>query len=73
MSIDPETLELIHADIDGIASENDRIRLRAAIAADAAVRDEYRRLSSLFDILARVRREEPPSGIVPIVMWAIHR
>lgn len=71
MSIDPETLALIHADIDGLASEPDRIRLRAAIEADAAVRDEYRRLSRLGDVLARVQREDPPSFIAQGVMWAV--
>jgi anti-sigma factor RsiW len=71
MSIDPEVLELIHADIDGIGTEHDRNRLRAAIAGDEAVRDEYRRLRGLGDVLARVQREEPPSRIAPAVMTAV--
>ena len=44
MSIHPEILDLIHAEIDGVASEADQVRLRDAITRDAAVRDEYRRL-----------------------------
>ena len=44
MSINPEILELIHAEIDGTATPAEQLRLRDAIAGDAAVRDEYRRL-----------------------------
>ena len=71
MSIDPEILELIHSDIDGVASEQDHVRLRAAIAGDAEVRDEYRRLRGLQDLLAQVEREEPPRQLAPAVMKAI--
>ena len=71
MSIHPEILELIHAAIDGVATEAEQIRLRDAIARDASVRDEYRRLQGLSDLLARVEREEPPARLVPSVMRAV--
>ena len=71
MSIDPETLELIHAAIDGVATESEQIKLKDAIARDAAVRDEYRRLQGLSDLLSRVEPEEPPVQLVPGVMRAV--
>ena len=71
MSIHPEILELIHAAIDGVATEAEQIRLRDAIAKDAAVRDEYRRLQGLSELLARVEPEEPPARIVPSIMRAV--
>src|SRR6185295_20251249 len=61
MSIQPEILDLIHAEIDGVASEAELIRLRDAINGDVAVRDEYRRLRGLCDILARVEPAAPPA------------
>jgi hypothetical protein len=71
MSIHPEILDLIHAEIDGVASEADLIRLRDAINSDAAVRDEYRRLHGLCDILSRVERVAPPAHLAPGVMRAV--
>jgi len=71
MSIHPEILELINAAIDGVATEAERLRLRDAITRDAAVRDEYRRLQGLSDLLARVEPEEPPEQLAPSVMRAV--
>lgn len=71
MSIHPEILDLIQADIDGVASEADQVRLRDAITNDAAVRDEYRRLRGLCDILARVEPTAPPAQLAPSVMRAV--
>jgi len=71
MSIHPEILELIHAAIDGVATEAEQLRLRDAIARDPAVRDEYRRLQGLSELLSRVEPEEPPAGLVPSVMRAV--
>jgi hypothetical protein len=71
MSIHPEILELIHAEIDGVASEAELIRLRDAINGDAAVREEYRRLRGLCDILSRVEPTAPPPHLAPSVMRAV--
>jgi hypothetical protein len=71
MSIHPEILELIHAEIDGVASEAELIRLRDAISGDAAVREEYRRLRGLCDILSRVEPAAPPPQLAPSVMRAV--
>jgi anti-sigma factor RsiW len=68
MSIHPDLIELIHADIDGVASEADQLRLREAIGRDPEVRDEYRRLRGLSDILARVAPEKPADDLVPSVL-----
>jgi hypothetical protein len=67
MSIHPEILELIHAELDGIATEKEHARLRDAIAADPEVRDEYRRLVGLAEVLRRVDHEEPPALLVAAV------
>jgi anti-sigma factor RsiW len=71
MSIHPDILELIHAEIDGLASEADLIRLRDAIRSDAAVREEYRRLRGLCEILSRVEPAAPPAQLAPSVMRAV--
>jgi hypothetical protein len=71
MSIHPEIVELIHAEIDGVATEAQQVRLRDAITRDAEVRDEYRRLRGLCDLLARVEPEAPPAQLVPSVMRAV--
>ena len=71
MSIHPEILDLIHADIDGVATEAEQVLLRDAIAGNASVRDEYRRLRGLCDVLAQVERVAPPAQLAPAVMRAI--
>ena len=71
MSIHPEILDLIHAEIDGVATEAERIRLRDAITGDAEVRDEFRRLRGLCDILARVEPAAPPTQLAGSVMRAV--
>lgn len=71
MSIHPEILDLIHAEIDGVATEAELIRLRDAINGDVAVRDEYRRLRGLCDILSRVEPAAPPAHLAPSVMRAV--
>jgi anti-sigma factor RsiW len=68
MSIHPDLIELMHADIDGLASEAEQRSLREAIARDPEVRDEYRRLRGLSDILARVAPEMPEDDLVPSVL-----
>lgn len=71
MTVDPDILDLIHADIDGVATEHDRVRLREALARDPEVRDEYRRLRGLGDLLARVGHEAPSASLAPAVMQTI--
>jgi anti-sigma factor RsiW len=71
MSIHPDTLALIHATIDGVATEAEQLLLRDAIARDAEVRDEYRRLCGLCALLAQIEPEEPPAQVVPGVMRAV--
>jgi hypothetical protein len=71
MSIHPEILDLIHSEIDGVATEAEQVRLRDAIRNDAAVRDEYRRLRGLSDVLSRVEPAAPPAQLAPGVMRAV--
>ena len=71
MNIHPEILELIHAEIDGVATEAQQVRLRDAISRDTAVREEYRRVRGLCDVLAQVEPAEPPAQLAPNVMRAI--
>ena len=44
MSLNPEILELIHADIDGVATASEQVRLRDIISRNSEAREEYRRL-----------------------------
>jgi hypothetical protein len=71
MSINPEILDLIQAELDGVATDSERIRLRDAITDNAEVRDEYRRLRGLCDVLAQVQPEAPPARLAPAVMHAL--
>jgi hypothetical protein len=71
MSIHPEILDLIQAELDGVATDAERVRLRDAITANAEVRDEYRRLRGLCDVLAQVEPEAPPARLAPAVMQAV--
>lgn len=71
MSVHPEISDLIQAELDGVATDAERIKLRDAIARDAAVRDEYRRLRGLCDVLAQVEPEAPPARLAPAVMHAV--
>jgi anti-sigma factor RsiW len=71
MKIPDEILDLIHAELDGVATDAQKARLREAIASDPAVRDEHRRLLGLCEALAQVAPEEPPAHLVPGVMWSV--
>jgi len=68
MSIHPDVYELIHADIDGVASPAQKAALREAIARDPLVHDEYRRLKGLCELLASVPPEAPQADLAPAVM-----
>jgi len=68
MSIHPDIYELIHAEIDGVASSAQRAALREAISRDPAVSDEYRRLKGLCELLASVPPVEPAAGLAPAIM-----
>ena len=71
MSIHPDVYELIHAEIDGVASSAQQAALREAIARDPVVQDEYRRLKGLCELLASVPPEAPRADLVPAVMRRI--
>jgi anti-sigma factor RsiW len=68
MSIHPHVYELIHAEIDGVASPAQQAALREAIARDPLVHDEYRRLKGLCELLASVPAEAPHADLAPAVM-----
>jgi len=68
MSMKPELLELIHAELDGVASPSQQDALRDAIARDPAAHDEYRRLKGLCELLASVAPEQPRADLASSVM-----
>jgi hypothetical protein len=68
MSIQPEILELIHAEIDGVATEAEQARLRDVISRNSEAREEYRRLRGLFDVLGQVEPAAPPPQLACNVM-----
>jgi hypothetical protein len=71
MTKHPDPHDLIQADIDGVASEADRARLRDLLANDPEARDEHRRLRSLRDLLAAVPPEAPPAQLAARVMHRV--
>ena len=68
MSLQPEILELIHAEIDGVATTADQVRLRDLISRNSEVREEYRRLRGLFDVLGQVEPSAPPAHLAGNVL-----
>jgi len=62
-AIDPRTLDLIHAEIDGINSESERSRLQDLLAGDAAAREYFARMIELSETLAGVKEVDPPEGL----------
>lgn len=68
MSLQPEVLELIHAEIDGVATAAEQVRLRDLIARNSEVREEYRRLRGLLDVLGQVEPAAPPAHLAANVL-----
>lgn len=71
MSLTPEILELIHAEIDGVATTAEQVRLRDLISRNSEVREEYRRLRGLFDILGQVEPAAAPAHLAGNVLREI--
>lgn len=71
MSTHPDLHDLIQADLDGRASQNDRARLSELLAGDAAAREEHRRLQSLRDLLATMPPEVPPANLASRILLAL--
>ena len=62
--------ELMHAVLDGEASEDDARRLELQLAADPAARAEFEEWKRLFKALAEVPKEHAPEGLVASVSAA---
>jgi hypothetical protein len=62
--------ELMHAVLDGEASEDDARRLELHIAADPMARAEFEEWKCLFKALAEVPKEHAPEGLVASVSAA---
>lgn len=71
MSVTPEILELMHAEIDGVANEVERTRLREALAGSAEIREEYARLQGVTRLMAELKPVHPPAQLTSEVMRAI--
>jgi hypothetical protein len=69
-----ETWEtIIHEDLDGVASPEDRARLRELIARDPAVRAYYQDMQALSRSLREVGLEEPPASLKAGILRAVDR
>jgi hypothetical protein len=71
MTINSEILDLMNAELDGVAGERDRARLREILASDEAATEEFRRLVAVRDLLATVLPVEPPRHLSAGVMRAV--
>lgn len=71
MSVKHEIFELMHAEIDGVATEAQRARLQTALADSPEAREEYARLQGVTRLLAEVKSVEPPAHLTADVMRAI--
>ncbi len=70
-AVDPRTLDLIHAEIDGIISEGERSRLQDLLAGDAAAREYLARMIELTETLAGVKEVAPPDGLRRDIMSSV--
>lgn len=61
--IDPRTLELIHAEVDGELDGAERAELEARCAADPAAREHREQWRRIAGALARMPSVEPPAGL----------
>jgi hypothetical protein len=68
-SLDPK--DLIQAEIDGLATPDERETLRAWAERDPSVREELREMRGLADLLARVPMVAPPQDLAGGVMRAV--
>lgn len=66
-----ELQRLMHAVLDGEATADEAAALHSALAASPAARDEFERLTRLFDALDRMPRQYPPEGLVAAVTAAL--
>jgi len=67
------TLRLMHAVLDGAATEEESAELERVLAADASARAQFEELRRLFDVLASVPQVAPPAGFADEVMSALRR
>ena len=65
---DPKTLALMHAVLDGEASSTEQAALGRILEQDAALRDQFDRLSRVTALLAAVPELTPPADLLPAVM-----
>lgn len=63
MTIEPEYISLIHAEIDGANPPHESERLRRYIDSNPEARHELDRLRRLAETLARVEAVKPPAGL----------
>ena len=68
-SLDPK--DLIQAEIDGLATPEEREALRAWAERDPSVREELREMRGLADVLARVPTVAPPQDLAAGIMRAV--
>ena len=62
--------ELIHAVLDGAATDAQALQLKQRLAADPAVRSEFDTVQRLFSDLSRVPHQQPPETLFAAVMAA---
>lgn len=71
MTNSPDPNDLIQAEIDGLATPEEREALRAWAERDPSVREELREMRGLADLLARVPKVAPPQDLASGVMRAV--
>lgn len=71
MNLDPRTLELLHAEVDGVITAGERGELQRILASNPEAGRELTRLRALSEVLASVPAVEPPAGMTAQVRSAI--
>ena len=63
--------ELMHAVLDGAATDAQALQLQQLLTADPAARSEFDAVQRLFSDLSRVPQRQPPEGLFAAVMAAV--
>jgi len=68
---DRNYLELMHADLDGEASEEELVALREYLASSPEARSMQTELAKVADVLSQVEHIEPPEDLIKSIMAAL--
>ena len=73
MNIDPQITDLMHAEIDGVNTEQESAELQAILARDPIARDHFDQLKKIAGMLDDLDEVAPPADLKTKVLTAVGR